>query len=376
MKKAVAVLMALILTVGANTPVFGEDLSVSAAACAVIEAKTGRLIFGRNENERRPMASTTKIMTTLLALESSNIDEPFTVDSEAIKVEGSSMGLTEGDTVTLRALCGGMLLPSGNDAANSTAVKLGGNPVRFAAMMNERAREIGMQNTNFVTPSGLDAEGHYSTAYDMAILAAEAMKNADFREICGSETLKLSYGNPPYDRWLKNTNKLLKMYDGCIGVKTGFTDEAGRCLVSAAERNGVMLICVTLKAPDDWNDHKKMLDYGFSQVGTANAELPKISHIDIVGGTEETLKIAYSGDISIPSVNGDDTAIVTKLFMPKFLYAPVCEGDEVGKVCCFYNDKEILCVPLVAAESIEYKECVPEKGMWEKLSEMIGIAGR
>lgn len=376
MKKAVAVLMALILTVGANTPVFGEDLSVSAAACAVIEAKTGRLIFGRNENERRPMASTTKIMTTLLALESGNIDEPFTVDSEAIKVEGSSMGLTEGDTVTLRALCGGMLLPSGNDAANSTAVKLGGNPVRFAAMMNERAREICMQNTNFVTPSGLDAEGHYSTAYDMAILAAEAMKNADFREICGSETLKLSYGNPPYDRWLKNTNKLLKMYDGCIGVKTGFTDEAGRCLVSAAERNGVMLICVTLKAPDDWNDHKKMLDYGFSQVGTANAELPKISHIDIVGGTEKTLKIAYSGDISIPSVNGDDTAIVTKLFMPKFLYAPVCEGDEVGKVCCFYNDKEILCVPLVAAESIEYKECVPEKGMWEKLSEMIGIAGR
>ena len=237
---------------------------LSAKAAILIDAQTGTVIAEKNEKQRLPMASTTKIMSALLLLESGGLDTPFRVDNEAIMVEGSSMGLCEDDIVTKRALCYGMLLPSGNDAANQTAVTLAGSTEKFAEMMNQRAEKIGLKDTNFVTPSGLHNENHYSTAYDMAMLTREALRNDDFREICGTKRAKLKFGNPPYERWLVNTNKLLTMYDCCIGVKTGFTDEAGRCLVSAAEKNGVTLICVTLNASDDWNDHKKMYDYGFS----------------------------------------------------------------------------------------------------------------
>ena len=255
-----------------NLPISAQNINISAQAAVLIEAQTGKVLFGKNENEKRPMASTTKIMTTLLCLESGNLDEQFVVDPNAIKVEGSSMGLVEGDIVTKRALCYGMLLPSGNDAANATAIKIAGSYEAFANMMNARAKQIGMLNTYFVTPSGLEGEGHGSTAYDMALLTREALNNADFRAICSQKNSKISFGNPPYDRWLKNSNKLLDYYSGCIGVKTGFTDDAGRCLVSAAERNGVTLICVTLKAPSDWSDHAKMFDYGFSIV--KNYDLP------------------------------------------------------------------------------------------------------
>lgn len=165
------------------------------------------------------MASTTKIMTTLLCLESGGLDDQFVVDGEAIKVEGSSMGLTEGDVVTKRALCYGMMLPSGNDAANATAVKLGGSIENFADMMNERAEKIGMTRTCFVTPSGLEGEGHGSSAYDMALLAREALRNPDFAEICSQKKAKVEFGNPPYERWLTNSNKLLDMYQGVKGVK-------------------------------------------------------------------------------------------------------------------------------------------------------------
>ena len=196
---------------------------LSAKSAILIDAKTGTVISEKNEKQRLPMASTTKIMSALLLLESGDLDTQFKVDNNAIMVEGSSMGLCEDDIVTKRALCYGMLLPSGNDAANQTAVMLAGSTEKFADMMNSRAKEIGLKDTNFVTPSGLHDENHYSTAYDMAMLTREALKNEDFREICGTKRAKLKFGNPPYERWLVNTNKLLTMYDGCIGVKTGFT---------------------------------------------------------------------------------------------------------------------------------------------------------
>ena len=189
--------------------------AVSAKACIVMEATTREVFFSQNADEHLPMASTTKIMTTLLCLESGDLDTPFPVDNNAIQVEGSSMGLVKDDIVTKRALCYGMLLPSGNDAAGATAVKLAGSLSAFADLMNERAAQLGMQNTHFVTPSGLHDEQHYSTAYDMAILTAAALQNPDFREICGQATAKVTFGNPPYDRWLKNSNKLLTQCETC-----------------------------------------------------------------------------------------------------------------------------------------------------------------
>ena len=243
-----------------------DPLGISAQAYVLMEADTGKVLLSKNGDEKRPIASTTKIMTTLLCLESGGLDDWFVVDPEAIRVEGSSMGLQEGDVVTKRMLCYGMLLPSGNDAANATAVRLAGSIPEFAKLMNARAARIGMTHTCFVTPSGLDAEGHGASARDMGLLARTAMQNPDFRAICSQSRAEVCFGNPPYNRWLKNTNKLLTMYEGVVGVKTGFTDAAGRCLVSFCERDGVSLLCVTLHAKDDWNDHMKLYDYGFAHV--------------------------------------------------------------------------------------------------------------
>lgn len=316
---------------------------LSAKAAILIDAQTGTVIAEKNERQRLPMASTTKIMSALLLLESGDLDTQFKVDNNAIMVEGSSMGLCEDDIVTKRALCYGMLLPSGNDAANQTAVMLAGSTEKFAEMMNDRAKKIGLEDTNFVTPSGLHDENHYSTAYDMAVLTREALKNEDFREICGTKRAKLKFGNPPYERWLVNTNKLLTMFDGCIGVKTGFTDEAGRCLVSAAEKNGVTLICVTLNASDDWNDHKKIYDYGFSvsesrEVSFDSSDL----RVNVAGGTAKELPVGLENVPSYTVVNGIEPKITSETLMTNFVYAPAENGKTVGKVN-FYSDGKLMC---------------------------------
>ena len=239
---------------------------VSAKAAILIDADTGKVLYSKNSDEVRAVASLTKVMTTILTLEAGDLDRQFGVDNKVIHVEGTTMGLRENDIVTRRALCYGMMLPSGNDAANAAAVSVGGSVGEFVKLMNLKAKQIGMTNTVFANPHGLDQTGHLSTARDMAVLTAYALSNEDFREICSSKRIRIEFGNPPYKRWLSNNNKLLHRYDGCIGVKTGFTDNARRCLISAAfcEDSNKTLIAVTLNAPDDWNDHARMYDYGFS----------------------------------------------------------------------------------------------------------------
>ncbi|MCD7958071.1 MAG: D-alanyl-D-alanine carboxypeptidase [Ruminococcus sp.] len=259
------------------------DTGISAESAIVIEAVTGEILFEKNAYEERPMASTTKIMTTLLCLESGDLDTVFEVDSDAIQVEGSSMGLVEHDLVTKRALCYGMLLPSGNDAAGAVAVRLAGSYTAFADMMNDKATQLGLEHMYFVTPSGLHDEAHYSTAYDMALLTAYALQNDTFREICCQSEAKVCFGNPPYERWLQNSNKLLQIDDSIIGVKTGFTDEAGRCLVSAAQRDGVTLICVTLNDTNDWQDHLNLYDTCFAAIVPITLEKENWT-IPVVGG--------------------------------------------------------------------------------------------
>ena len=237
-----------------------QKLNINAQNGAIlINAETGDVIYEKEADKIAPMASTTKIMTTLLALEQGNLDEPFVIDSNAIKIEGSSMGLKEGDCLTIRDLCYGMMLPSGNDAANVLATKIAGSIDGFVKMMNLRAKELGLKNTHFCTPSGLDTSEkneHHSTARDMALLTQKAMENADFCEICSQSYKKLTFGNPPINRVIRNHNRLLKEFDGACGVKTGFTKKAGRCLVSAAQRDGLKLIAVVLKDHDDWQDSK------------------------------------------------------------------------------------------------------------------------
>lgn len=361
MKKLAVILSSALIICGIRIPdIYAEgETEVSAKAAVVISADTGEILFEHNSNEKLPMASTTKIMTTLICLESGNLDEPFVVDSDAIHVEGSSMGLQEGDIVTKYALCCGMLLPSGNDAANATAVKIAGSIENFAEIMNDKAKEIGLTKTYFVTPSGLEGTGHGSSAYDMAILASVALRNDTFREICSSETIKLEYGNPPYTRWLKNTNKLLSLYSGTYGVKTGFTDEAGRCLVSACERDGKNLICVTLNDRNDWNDHIALYDKCFELAKTVSPEIPEIQ-LDIAGSDRDRISVtAESVDFTTLSAGAGDFECIVNA--PPFIYAPVSEGDELATLSIYYNNREIKQIPLYSAENAKYKFPEPEK---------------
>jgi D-alanyl-D-alanine carboxypeptidase/D-alanyl-D-alanine carboxypeptidase (penicillin-binding protein 5/6) len=313
-------------------------------------------------------------MTTLLCLESGGLYDEFTVDSEAIKVEGSSMGLREGDIVTKYALCCGMLLPSGNDAANAAAVRISGSIEKFAELMNDRAREIGLSRTYFVTPSGLEGEGHGSSAADMALLAREALKNDIFRDICSKPSIRLRFGAPPYERWLKNTNKLLTMCDGAYGVKTGFTDEAGRCLVSACERDGKDLICVTLNDRNDWNDHMALYDYGFQTARLIDVPLPGDITADIVGGSSEKLRLVpKESAVSVTTASGDVSDFEFTVIGQPFLYAPIKSGEEAGKLRISYLGREVETVPLYADEDIEYNKTEGrDKGLLARIKETLG----
>ena len=376
MKRRILSVFAAAVMIFALLPGFNaysaEKPAVSALAAVLISADTGEIIYSVNSDKKLPMASTTKIMTTLLCLESGDLYEEFVVDSEAIRVEGSSMGLQEGDIVTKYALCCGMLLPSGNDAANAAAVKIAGSIEAFADMMNERAREIGLTRTFFVTPSGLEGEGHGSSAYDMALLAREALKNELFRDICSSQTIKLSYGNPPYDRWLTNTNKLLSMYDGVYGVKTGFTDEAGRCLVSACERDAKRLICVTLNDKNDWDDHIALYDYGFQTVQSIQPELPGEFEIDIVGSDAEKVTLKCGGEpVRITAAGSDLSGLSYSVISAPFVYAPVQCGEELAQLRIMYEGREVCLIPLCAESScgiVREEKCGgDDKNLWNKI---------
>lgn len=357
---AAAVSMMIALSVSAQGLTYLKDtktdITLSASAAILIEADTGTVLYAKNEKEHRSIASTTKIMTALLTIEAGDLDKRFTVDPIAINVEGTSMGLKEGDTVTRRALCAGMLLPSGNDAANAAAISVAGSSSAFAEMMNNKAAALGMSDSRFVTPSGLDADGQYSCAYDLAVLARCALKNDVFREICGSVKLTEEYGSPPYERTLVNSNKLLYSYDGCIGVKTGFTDNAGRTLVSAAERDGVTLIAVTLNAPDDWKDHTKLLDYGFEKVRPTDAAYDCSSlHVPVIGGEQDYIGVKTQGSAALPLTAEQKEQVQVTVYLPKFIYAGVTAGETVGELRYELYGSEICSVPLAATESCAAK---------------------
>lgn len=325
---------------------------VSAKSAVVICAETGEVVYSKNMNECLSMASTTKIMTAILALEYGADDEYITVTEDMIAVEGTSMGLQDGDSVSLKTLVKGMLLKSGNDAANAVANIVGGDIPSFVKMMNEKAKEIGMHSTSFETPSGLDGENHYSTAFDMAILGAYAIKNPEFRSICSAESMVVYYGSPPYRRILTNHNKLLSMYEGAFGIKTGFTKKSGRCLVSAVEKDGKTLIAVTLSAPDDWDDHIKMYDYAFEKVSSVNLEVQTQNvKLKIAGGTKSEISV-NTAEIPTVTTTMSNLRYSTEIFIKQFEYAPVKKGEIVGKIVYYANNVVLAETDLIANESV------------------------
>ena len=370
MKKILVLLAALIL-LPLPTAKAASEPGVSAQSAILISGDDGTVIFEKNAHERLAMASTTKIMTALLTLEEAERsgDPVIDITEEMVRVEGSSMGLQAGNRLTLTNLTSGMLLASGNDAANAAALYLGGSQEGFAELMNTRAQDIGMTETNFVTPSGLDDEEHYSTAYDMALLGREAMGNEEFARIAGSSTLQVEFMEPEQKVSYTNHNKLLRIYDGCIGIKTGFTKKAGRTLVSAARRDGTTLIAVTLNAPDDWDDHMAMFDYGFETVKTVQMGGEALPETLPVAGSDKQglgLRMGQKLNMTLPIEQAQE--VESRVLLPKFLYAPVRAGEKVGRVQYLMGGEEIYSVPIIAAEEAGAL-VMPERGFWEKVTD-------
>lgn len=335
-------------------PVYSKasEILVSAESAVVLNADTGEILYSKNPYEKRGMASTTKIMTSLIALEYANLTDTVKAKLSDVTVEGTSIGLKEGDEVSLETLVAGMLLESGNDAANVTATMIAGSKEKFSELMNKKAKELGMLSTSFKNPSGLTEEGHYSTAYDMAILASIAIKNQKFRELCSTRSYKATYGTPQYQRTFYNHNKFLNVFDGALGIKTGFTKASGRCLVTAAERDGVTLVAVTLNARDDWNDHVKMMEYAFGilEIKTADFDADGIK-ISVVGSQKKQVSIKLSSPLSFASTK-DFKDYETVVYVKQFLYAGVNEGDYVGWVELKNKDGKVITSSyLVSAET-------------------------
>lgn len=372
--KKILVLLAAVLLIPLPTVRAETGPAVSAQSAILISGDDGTVIFEKNAHEQLAMASTTKIMTALLTLEEAQRsgDPAIDITEEMVQVEGSSMGLQAGNRLSLTNLTSGMLLASGNDAANAAALYLGGSQEGFAELMNRRAREIGMTETNFVTPSGLDDDEHYSTAYDMALLGREAMQNEEFARIAGSANLQVEFIEPEQRVSYQNHNKLLHLYEGCIGIKTGFTKKAGRTLVSAARREGTTLIAVTLNAPDDWDDHIAMFDYGFETVRTVQLggeALPESLPVAGSGKQEVELRPGQRLSMTLPIARAQ--GVESRVLLPKFLYAPVRAGERVGRIQYLLGTEEIYSVPIIAAEEAAVLE-LPEPSGWERFTDWLG----
>lgn len=345
--------------------------SVSASSAVLIDASSGRILFGKNENQRRGMASTTKIMTAIVALENSSLDKLVTVAPSAAGVEGSSVYLYAGEEVTMETLLYALMLQSANDAAAAIAYEIAGGIESFADMMNEKAASLGLHDTHFMNPHGLDDENHYTTAYELALISAYALKNDTFAKIVSTEKKVIPLHNSSASRLLVNHNRLLRSYDDIIGVKTGFTKKCGRTLVSAAERDGVRLICVTLNDGDDWKDHRALLDYGFSLYETEELAAPGefSCEVPVCGGSLDVVRVSNTDGchVVLPRNHG---AVTVMTELPRFLYAGVKRGDRIGTVRFFADGAEIASVPLYAEEDVPAAE--QEKTFWQKIFPSFG----
>lgn len=333
--------------------------AVSAKSAYVLDAVSGRVLFSLNPDRQSLIASTTKIMTALIICEQCNVLDRMRIPREAVGIEGSSMYLQEGEVLTLQELLYGLMLSSGNDAAVALAIYCGGTVEGFAELMNDKARVLGMTGTHFENPNGLDSPGHYSTARDLAVLAAYAMENPIFAKTVSTKTV--CAGN----RALRNHNKLLWMLEGADGVKTGYTKAAGRILVSSATRDGRRLIAVTLDDPNDWQDHQALLCDGFSrfaleklvcagdQVGTAEVIGGEITQVPVIAGEDFTYSVAPE----------ENPQLMLSARGPVF--APVAEGEEAGFAYILIEGKAVGKVPVVYGRTSEQKQEEPERPFWK-----------
>lgn len=345
LRKFTGIVLSLALIFAVKIPARAE-LAVSAKAAILMHADSGRVLYEKNADEHMLIASTTKIMTAIVVLEHCELDDLVEVDSRSAGIEGSSMYLKAGESYTVEDLLYGLLLVSGNDAASALALHVADSMEEFAELMNAKAAELGMTESSFKNAHGLDEEGHYSTARDMAKLAAYCMGNEDFARIAG--TVSHTVG----EQTLVNHNRLLREYDGCLGLKTGYTMAAGRTLVTCAERDGARYVCVTLNDPADWDDHKALYDWAFANYSFAEVIPAGLSYeVPLISGAEMTAPAETEGAAYALIQNGESYDM--ELELPAFAFAPISEGDRAGRAVACSDGQEIASVRIVYSEDVE-----------------------
>lgn len=350
MKRLISVFVLFLALAMAAIPLAAA--SDSAKSCILMTTE-GEIIYAHDENTRRGMASTTKIMTALVALENCEKERTVTVSPAAVNVEGSSVYLYAGEKITMENLLFALMLQSANDAAAAIAIETAGSIEAFADMMNEKAHKLGLHDTHFENPHGLDDAEHYTTAKELALITAEALKNPEFAKIVSTKKKAITLHDGTATRLLVNHNRLLRSYGDIIGVKTGFTKKCGRTLVSAAERDGVTLICVTLCDGNDWHDHRELLDYGFSLY-----EREKLAcaddmtfEIPVCGGDVPKILCGISEDI-FATLKKDHAKVEMRLKLPRFLYAGIKEGDKIGEAEFICGGKTVARADISAKENV------------------------
>lgn len=332
---------------------------ISSLSAAVYCVEADMFLYEQDSRTPRPMASTTKLMTALVAAESLSASATVTVPTGAVPVEGTQLGLRAGQPITVRDLLAGLLLESGNDAANALALTVADSFDAFSARMNERAAAIGMTDSRFVTPSGLDAEGHAASARDMALLGAAALDHPLVAELCASKSATLTLDGRRVT--VTNHNKLLRLMDDCIGMKTGFTKRSGRCLVSAVRRDGVTMVIATLNGGDYWNDHKALYNYAFSLVERRDLTADVPSTLPVAGGADTYITLAWTPPTAVTR-RGD--AVRARVELPDFVWAPVAEGDAVGQVRFTVGDRTVATAPITAAADVITHEMPSKTALW------------
>ncbi len=359
MKKLLCMAVAMFLAAAIFFPV--PVKAMSAEKWILVDGTTGRVISEKNADSKSLVASTTKIMTALVVCEQCNVLDRMRIPKEAVGIEGSSMYLKEGEVLTLQELLYGLMLSSGNDAAVALAIYCGGTVEGFAGLMNDKAHKLGMTGTHFVNPNGLDAPDHYSTARDLSTLAAYAMENPIFRQTVSTKTVRFG------ERTLQNHNKLLWRVEGADGVKTGYTQAAGRILVSSATRQGRRLIAVTINDRNDWEDHAAMFADGYKNyaIETVVAAGDAVGWVDIAGGTGTQVPLIAQEDFAYALASGEQPEIT--ISGPGFVYAPVKAGDDAGFVHITLGGKSIGKVPVTYGQTVQVEKDPPKRSLWDRI---------
>lgn len=351
-----------------------EMLDVSAKSAVLLDASSGRILYSKNSDEKLPIASTTKIVTAIVALENSRLDEVIKTSPKAAHVEGSSIWLEENETITMENALYGLMLNSGNDAAIAIAEHISGDTDIYADLMNNLVKKVGANNSHFVNPNGLDAPNHYTTAYDLALITRYGLKIPKFAEIVKTKEKKIPWEGHQWNRTLKNHNKLLWQYQYCDGIKTGFTKKSGRCLVTSATKDGWQLIGVTLNDGDDWNDNKKMFEYGF------NTYAPKlvfnknqyVKTIIVNGGKSSKITLVTDDKLLVPLSQNEEN-ITYQYEGPEVVTAPVSKCDDIGKLNVYLDGKLICSIGLKSSEYIEKLDLINDiKKMFRNWVEIFG----